>query len=192
MLTYTPNQVLERLKQIGGFVTPKKYTLVGVQSVADVPNSFDDLFYLFYGDRFVMLTTGTTNAGKNALLQFDKEGLSGAAVWKTDVFYEDLFVNGLHKGKMKCLRQQKPIKYYRDDNKNDKAEEIGEVHEGIIYANFHGVDYEPNSKKIATQINGWSYGCQVCNNMPEYLFIIQLTETCGKAVSYALLKEFSV
>lgn len=192
MFSYTPSQVIDRLEQIGGLTISDRYTLVGIQSQADAFNRFDDLFYLFYGDSLKVQTTGTTNAGKNALLNFEKEGLSGAAVWKTDEYYQDLFIPGLHKGRMKCLRQNKPIKYYRDNDKDEKAEEIGELHTGIIGANFHGVDYAENSTKISTQINGWSWACQVCNVMADYNKIISLTYPKKQAVSYALLKEFSV
>lgn len=190
-MQYTNNQLLARLDEIGGIIQDKKYLGISIQNSKDTFNKFDDKFYLFYGDQFILTTSITTNPGKNALLEFDKSGhKDGAAVWKTDEFYEDLYSYGLHKGKMRCLRQVAPIKYYRDNNKNNKAEEIGKLYEGIIFANFHGVDYDETSTIIKTDINGWSYGCQVCNNMKDYYIIIGLVQKDPYKMNYALLKEF--
>ena len=190
-MKYTDTQLLNRLAEIGGKITPNKYLGISVQSKADGFNIFDDKFYLYLGGKFVLATTITTNAGKNALLNFDQGGNpDGAAVWKTNEYYEDLYSYGLHKGKMPALRQVKPIKYYRDNDKDEKAEEIGALHQGIIYANFHGVSYDPKTQVIKTNINGWSYGCQVCNNMADYRRIIELVRKHPLKMDYALLKEF--
>lgn len=189
-MNYTDEQLLTRLREIGGHTTEGKYLIIGVQNSDDSFNEFDDKFYLFFGDEFVMATTGTTNPGKNALLNYDKAGLSGAAVLKTDEFYVNAFRNGLHKGRMEALRQNVPFKYYRDADKDEKAEQGGELHEGIIYANFHGVDYDPKSKAVKTNINGWSYGCQVSNNMKDYHEINRLTKANPHQIDYALLAEF--
>jgi hypothetical protein len=189
-MTYTDEQLINRVKAIDGRVVPDKYLIIGLQSKADNFNVFDDKFYVFLGGKFIMVTTGTTNAGSSALLHFENINKEGAAVWKTNEFYTDLYGYGLHHGKMACLRQQKPIKYYRDTNRNEKAEEIGELHEGIINANFHGVSYDPESKIIKTNINGWSAGCQVCNNMSDYRAIIRMVRAHPLKADYALIKEF--
>lgn len=190
-MNYTDEQLLNRVKAIGGRILPDKYLIIGLQSKADAFNQFDDKFYLFLGGQFILVTTGTTNAGRNALLDFEKYGLKdGAAVWKTNEFYSDLYSYGLHKSKMPCLRQVAPIKYYRDDDKDTKAEEIGELHEGIIYANFHGVDYDFESNVVKSNINGWSFACQVCNNMKDYREIVKRVKAHPLKADYALIKEF--
>ena len=189
-MQYTDEQLINRVKSLDARIVPDKYLIVGVQSLADNFNEFDDKFYLFLGGQFILVTTGTTNAGKNALLGFDKAGLPGTAVWKTNEFYSDLFSYGLHKGKMPCLRQVAPIKFYRDSDKDEKAEEQGKLHEGIIHANFHGVSYDMDSKMVKGSINGWSYACQVCNNMPDYRVIIDQIRKHPLKADYALLKEF--
>ena len=190
-MKYTDQQLLDRVLEIGGKIVPNKYLGISVQSKADGFNVFDDKFYLFLGHEFILHTSITTNCGKNALLNFDKGGnKAGAAVWQTDKYYDDLYSYGKHRGKMPALRQVAPIFFYRDNDKDEKAEEQGELHQDIIYANFHGVDYDPESEVVKTNINGWSYGCAVCNNMKDYRKIIELIRVHPLKMNYALLKEF--
>ena len=189
--SYTDRQLLERIEAIGGRVPNKgKYLIIGVQSEEDSFNLFDDKFYVFDGNEFKDVSTGTTNPGKTALLYYDKYNLPGSAVWKTDEFYKDLYFPGHHKGRMKALRQIKPIKFYRDSDKDEKSEQQGELFDDIIYANMHGVSYDPYSKVIKSRIGGWSFGCQVWNNMSDYRNMIKATWKRGNAVDYCLLKEF--
>ena len=188
---YTDKQILDRIIEIGGKIPNHgKYHIVGIQSQEDAFNLFDDKFYVFDGAEFKQVSTGTTNVGKTALKNFDKYNLKGAAVWKTDMWYEDIYHPGHHKGRMKALRQVKPAYFYRDSDKDDKAEEQGELEFRIIYANMHGVDYDPYSSIIKQNINGWSFGCQVWNRMGDYRQMIKATWARNEPVNYTLLKEW--
>lgn len=188
---YTDSQLLDRVAYIGGTVPNKgKYLVIGVQSEEDAFNKFDDKFYVFDGTEFMLVTTGTTNAGKTALHHFDQYNLSGVAVWKTNQFVKDCFFPGYHKGRMKALRQHSAIEFYRDSDKDDKIEEQGHLYKDIIYAHFHGVDYNFFNDTIRHNINGWSFACQVCNRMYDYRQIINAAWARNKAVDYALLKEW--
>lgn len=189
---FTDKELLARVEYYNGFIPNEgdKYLIIGVQSQEDEYNVFDDKFYVFDGPVFKMVSTGTTNAGSTALKTFDQYNLPGAAVWKTNVFYQNCFIPGYHKGKMKALRQHNPIYYYRDSDKDEKAEEQGNLEYGIIHANMHGVDYNPFSNKISTNINGWSFACQVWNRMSDYRQMIEATWKRNQKVHYALLKEW--
>lgn len=188
---YTDSQLLERVEHIGGKIPNQgKYLIVGVQSQEDAFNLFDDKFYVFDGNLFKQVSSGTTNPGKTALLLFDKYNLPGSAVWQTDQFCENVYKRGFHKGKMRALRQVEPIYYYRDSDKDEFAEEQGALQKGIIYCNMHGVDYNPFSEVVKTQIGGWSFGCQVWNRMSDYRQMINATWERNKLVDYALLKEW--
>ena len=194
-MTYTDEQLLNRVIEIGGKIEHDKHLIIGVQRKEQDFNKFTDKFYHFLGDKFQSVVHGTTIAGKNALLTFDKGGnAAGAAVWKTDEFYEDLYSYGLHKGKMPCLRQVAPIKYYRDNDKDEIAEQQGELHTGIIYANFHGCSYtyDPDTDHniVKTNVGGWSYGCQVVADMDKYEKIIEAVKAHPLKANYALLMEF--
>jgi len=194
--SYSDKQLLKRVQEIGGRIPRKgKFLLVGVQSQEDAFNEFDDKFYVFDGPHFKMVTSGTTNAGAMALKSFDLHNLPGAAVWKTDQYYKDLYRRGYHRpsrrgGGMRALRQQKPIYFYRDSDHDDHSDERGDLFHDIIYANMHGVSYDPFSNAVKDVIGGWSFACQVMNNMTDYRNWIKAAWKRDKAVDYVLLKEF--
>lgn len=189
MKSYTDEQLLKKVRELQSFKgIPENYWILGVQSKEDKFNEFDDKFYLFKGDKFIMVTTGTTNAGLTGLKFYDTYNAEGCAVIKTNEWYYGLWTPGFHKGKMRALKQQLPIKFYRDWNKNDKVEEIGNIREGIIGINFHTASYQPYSV-ITRLIGGWSTGCQVANNTTDYYKILDLIGK-QKEVSYCLIKEF--
>ncbi len=187
--SYTDKELLDRVKSLPSYRgIPGGYWLLGVQSNEDKFNSFDDKFYLFKGEKFILTASGTTNAGKSAMMGFEKYNKLGVAVIKTDNWTYDLWQAGLHKGKMEALRQINPIKHYRDNNKNTLIEEIGEVYDKIIYCNFHTNSYDRWTKIVRWVVGGWSACCQVCNDPQKYYRILELV---GKQkVSYCLLKEF--
>ena len=187
---YTEKEILDRVKSVGGKITPNKFLLVGIQSTEDATNLFDDMFYVFYNGELKGSTTGTTNPGLTALKHFEKYSTKGAIVWKTNMFYENLYQRGYHKGRMKALRQVEPIYFYRDNDKDGKCEEKGELYFENRNCNQHGVDYDPFSNKIGSKIGGWSAGCQVMNNMSLYRYWIEAAWNLNKKVDYCLLKEW--
>lgn len=186
MRNYTDKELLDQLAKIGGKTKEGRFTIIGVQNKADVFNQFDDKFFIYKGSKFYGVLKGTTNAG--TILKTGKVG--GVFVWKTNQYYEDMYFPGLHKGKMKCLRQIKPVWGYRDTNNNSKADQIGVCKLEIAYTNFHGCDYDPVSKKVGTNIGGWSEGCQVVSEMEKYISFIKECFNMSEPVSYALLEEF--
>lgn len=187
---YRTEELLERVRSLQSFKGfPTNYWIIGVQSQEDETNIFDDKFYLFKGEEFQQVYSGTTNAGIDALTGYDKVGLNGAAVWKTNIIYYDLYSPGKHKGKMDALRQVKSIYYYRDKDKDGKNEEGGELQHGIIGCNLHTNSYDTTSLAVKKLIGGWSYGCQVLNE-PEKYRKLMLTLKDQKFITYCLLKEF--
>ncbi len=187
---YTDKELLDKVKSLDTFKgIPEGYWILGVRSKNDEYNKFDDKFYIYQGEEFVTVTTGTTNSGAYGLKRFSEYGKDGVAVLKANTWLYDFFSPGLHKGKMKALVQTKPAPYYRDGNGNNLSEEIGKVKSGIIGLNFHTVSYDPQSKIIKDDINGWSTGCQVCNNVPMYYKILRLMYT-QPYTTYCLIDEF--
>lgn len=187
---YTDEELLERvssLKSFKGF--PPNYWILGVQSQEDVYNQFDDKFYLFKGKKFIMVVSGTTNAGTTGLKNYEKYSKDGVLVVKTDEWYHGLWKFGHHRGKMPALKQIRPIKYFRDWNKNAKVEQMGKMREGIRGVNFHTVTYTKNLSLIRKFIGGWSVGCQVINNVGRYYEILDLVKN-QSYISYCLIKEF--
>lgn len=176
---YTDEELLTRVKKLVNFqYIPPDYWILGVRSKADLVDQFDDKFYLYKGEQFIMATTGTTN-----------KGLKGTAVMQSDVWHYDVYKYGLHRQKMPALRQVKSIPYFRDRNADGKTDETGQIYTDIIYMNFHGSTYNRGTNKVATRIGGWSEGCQVCNNNLHYEKLISLVKN-QKSVTYCLINEF--
>jgi hypothetical protein len=197
---YTDKQLLNKAKSLPSFKGfPSGFFIIGVQSQEDTFNVFDDKFYLFenIGNKFTtdinqikfhLVTSGTTNAGRNGLLNYDTYNPDGVAVIKTNEWYLDVWKYGLHRGKMEALRQVKPFLISRDGDKDRKVEE-GISRPMICGINFHANTYNMDAKEIKSIIGGWSLGCQVVNNIPKYVKIIELLKP-QKVVSYCLIKEF--
>ena len=189
---YTNGQLLQKVQKLPSFKGfPNDYWLLGVQSNEDTYNTFDDKIYLFHGTQFILVASATTNAGSTGLKNYTKYNSKGCAVIKTNEWYPNLWAYGLHRGKMPALRQVGPIKYYRDGNKNNYAEQMGKLYEGVIYANFHTASYSQRVGIIRWLIGGWSVACQVVNNATKYYEIIKRTKNQHR-VSYCLIEEFLV
>lgn len=189
---YTTDQLLDRVESLKSFKTiPVGYWIVGVRSEEDAPNKYDDKFYLFNGEEFVKVVTGTTNPGTPILEGgFLKYNRVGAAVVKSDEWYYNVWAYGLHQGKMPALRQVGNFIVFRDGDKDNKSEETGVPITGSGYGiNFHSISNDITVKKIGENIGGYSAGCQVCNNVEQYSMIINMIKNQNR-ITYCLLKEF--
>ena len=185
MKDYSEQEILERAKIIPNFKrTIGLPMLVAIRSNADAPDMFDDTAILMGELNSILVrTSATTNAGVVGLLK------GNTAVLKANEFYPKGYAFGYHKGKMPALRQQYGFKYYRDTDKDNKSEPIGQVFDNLIYTNFHGVSYVPDSKAVASRIGGWSLGCIVANKMLDYGKIIRYCKNFV-GVDFLLLQEW--
>jgi hypothetical protein len=110
----------------------------------------------------------------------------GTAVLKPGQ-YVDSWKLGLHQGKYEALVQAKPITVYRDNNKNDLAEENGKEDTGMFGINIH----HANASAVSKLIDKWSAGCQVLDTPEQFKTLISSCKTSGKsAFTYTLLREF--
>lgn len=190
--SYTANQLLNRVKNLPSFKGfPKTFWILGVRSNEDQPDAFDDKFYLFRGEQFIMVANGTTNAGRSILAgKFKTYNQMGAAVVKANEWYYNVWRSGKHKGKMNALVQTGgKIKFYRDGNMNAKAEELGTLFEGYIGINFHASTYDFSKPITKALIGEWSAGCQVVANNMEYKKIIDYCYPQW-TTTYCLIDEF--
>jgi len=186
---YTDAQLLNKVKSLASFKNfPTDYWIIGVQSLEDVFNTFDDKFYLFKGQEFILMSTGTTNAGVNGLLKYNTYNPTGYAVIKTNEWYYDVWKYGLHRKKMRALRQAKPFLISRDGNKDKKVDE-GVSLPVMCGINFHTNTYALSAPEIKEIIGGFSLGCQVLNDTEKYYKFIDLIQP-QKIVTYCLIKEF--
>ena len=194
-MEYAERELLDIIKDLPDFKEiPSDYWIIGIRNHEDTPDKFDDKFYLMKGEKLILDTSGTTNPGVKILKGgFKKFNSKGAAVVQANRIYYNLWIPGLHRGKVEALRQQGAlITIFRDGNGNGKSEEIGPKTNGYYGINFHPDQYNIYGvDKESDRIGAWSAGCQVCNDMKAYKKIIKLTKG-QRRVTYALLKEFSV
>ena len=188
---YTDKQLLEKARSLSSFSKiPSGYWLLGVRSLDDIPNTFDDKIYLFKGEEFVLVTSATTNPGINTLKQFEKVNKDGAAVLKADEWYYNVWKYGKHNGKVEALLQLgNKVTVFRDTDKDLKSEEQGKLQSGYFGINFHPNTYDLTKKVTSSSIGWFSAGCQVVNNISNYKIMIKLLKN-EKFVSYCLLNEF--
>jgi hypothetical protein len=157
--------------------------VVGIRSKANEKNKFDDQIYLINGP-MQQIFSGTTNPGTHWLKNLMNP--KGTAVLKPGQ-YVDSWKLGLHQGKYRALVQAKSITVYRDNNKNDLAEENGKEDKGMFGINIH----HANSSAISSIIDKWSAGCQVLNDPKQFATLLAACENSGKsAFTYTLLREF--
>ena len=156
----------------------------------EVTNKFDDLLTVSYkvgGIWNFHQWDCTTDPGK-----YYTENLlnpNGVAILVPGQ-YRGSHVLGMHQGKYKALKQAKPLKVYRDDNKDNCYDMQPEnIHEGIYGINIH----RASAYGTSTQIDKWSAGCQVIANNQNFdkliWLAIQAEEIWGNSFTYTLLNS---
>jgi hypothetical protein len=188
---YTDADILKRVESLSTF---KGWKLgiyeINIRSTEDEFDAFDDKAYLYeVGEdgkpKFVMVRNVTTNTGSYGLKKFHEYNHLGAAVLKSDWMIYGSHTYGLHKGKKPAYRQAKPWPYYRDNNRNNRAEEIGKVYNDIIGANIHRAGTD------STVIKNWSTACLVTATESKFLAFLAFMKSKGNPpLNVAILKEF--
>jgi len=195
---YTKEKIEKALKE-KGYVwfednSNKNYDLniVGVRNIDvgnKVTNAFDDRITVSYklnGEWKFHSWPATTDPGKKGVMEF--KNTAGVARL-VEGQYRGSHTLGLHQGKYEALRQQKPVKVYRDKNKDLNFDEHT-IQEGLFGINIHkaGVD--------STYVENWSEGCQVFKksaDFEEFMAICRKAAAIhGKSFTYTLLKSSDI
>lgn len=104
--------------------------------------------------------------------------------------YRGCWQLGLHKNKYKALVQKKPVKVYRDNNK-DKIYDMNPttIDTGMFGINIH----RSNETWTRETIDQYSAGCQVFNNPTDFNAFIRICEEqrkrYGNSFTYTLINE---
>lgn len=185
-MQYTDIQLLDRLQTLPTFHGFEGIIDTWVRSRADIFDRFDDKVYTFdcTGDtpKFVMVCSGTSNAGAVGLKHFAKYNANGCAILKSDEIVYNSHVHGLHKGQYPAYVQARGYSYYRDSDKNQHADEIGKLYNDIIGANCHHAGFN------STFIGGWSVACLVRNVRAQFDNWMKFMDK--RPLTVAILKEF--
>lgn len=156
-----------------------------------VTNKFDDLVTLSYEVEGVQMYhefTATTDPGSH----WEKNLLNedGVAILCPGQ-YRGSHTIGLHQGKYEALKQQKPVKVYRDNNKDGKYDMLEEnIKEGIFGINIHKAGSRAEG---STQIDKWSAGCQVLSKESDFNKLMEIAHKSaalyGKSFTYTLIES---
>ena len=196
--SYSDKQLLDHVKALPSFKGfPKGIWILGVRSNEDTFDTYDDKFYIFEGEKFLEVITGTTNPGgkilKGGFLRFNKVG---AAVLKSDEWYYDVWKYIYRSSRGHELRQVRNMIVFRDGDMDEKAEEIGKPIVGLFGINFHTNTFKWYNDVLNWIIGSWSAGCQVTNRRTRFLDwmnVLKKRRANGSQpfVTYCLINEFT-
>ena len=189
----TRPEILDRIEEEYGFAVfdgEEDYDLniIGVRSENREAGRYDDELVICYKvggkwkeERFPC----TTDPGVYWLKNGRK---SGTAIVKHPQQMRGAYSIGLHKGKHECLRQMKPVDYWRDDNKDSilDFENSGPVYRGVIHVNIHRSSAWRDTTDEA--IGQYSAGCTVLSspeNMERVLWL------CRKQIEHNNWQRFT-
>ena len=142
-----------------------------------VTNRFDDKLTLSYkvnGKWQFHSFDCTTDPGTHWVENIMRE--EGVAILKPGQ-YRGSHIIRKHQGRYEALGQDKPVKVYRDKNRDTYYNLYEEsVQEGLFGINIHRATKYANKK--STQVDKWSAGCQVIAANDDWKLFMK---TCRKA-----------
>ena len=157
-----------------------------------VTNKFDDhitVSYKINGEWQFHCYDATTDPGKHWVENIMNK--HGVAILKPGQYRGSHKIRK-HQGRYDALGQQKPVKVYRDKNKDgtyDFSEE--NVHEGIYGINIHRATKYAGKK--SSQIDRWSAGCQVIAANDDWTAFMKIMRAAraiwGNSFTYTLIES---
>jgi hypothetical protein len=195
MAKYTKEQIEKAIKSKGYVwfedASNKGFDLniVGIRNSTTgtkVTNAFDDAISVSYkdgGNWIYKEWVNTTDPGTKGV----KEYHNAAGVARlVPGQYRGSHTLGLHQGKYEALKQQKPVKVYRDANRDMNYDET-KIQEGIFGINIHKAGAD------STYVENWSEGCQVFKKAADFEEFMVITRKSGaihgKSFTYTLIES---
>ena len=167
--------------------------IVGVRNMATgqkVTNLFDDHLTISFKDATgawqFYCWMATTDPGKKGVLEYhNKDGVARLVPNQ----YRGSHTIRLHQGKYEALGQQKPVKVYRDSNKDLNYDET-KVTEGIYGINIHKAGQD------STWVENWSEGCQVFKRVKDFDEFMKICKKAkkihGNSFTYTLIESSDI
>ena len=192
---HTREQIEKAVKAKGyvWFEGTKDYDLniVGVRNSATgnkVTNLFDDKITVSYklnGEWQFHEWNATTDPGKKGVMEYHN---AAGVARLVEGQYRGSHSIGLHQGKYKALKQAKPVKVYRDPNRDLTYDET-KIAEGIFGINIH----RSSATGTSTYVENWSEGCQVFSTITDFDKFMALCEKAseihGNSFTYTLIES---
>jgi len=192
-MSYTREQIEAAVKTKGyaWFEGAKDFdvNIVGVRNSATgqtVTNAFDDQLTVSYKEggawKFHQWPC-TTDPGKKGVMEYHN---AAGVARLVEGQYRGSHTLGLHQGKYEALKQAKPVKVYRDANKDMEYDE-NKIQEGIFGINIHKAGAD------STYVENWSEGCQVFKKAADFESFMAVCRKAaavhGKSFTYTLIES---
>lgn len=166
--------------------------IVGIRNSATgnkVTNLFDDYLTISYkvgGEWKFHIWPATTDPGTKGVMEYgNKAGVARLVEGQ----YRGSHTMRLHAGKYEALGQNKPVKVFRDPNKDMKYDET-KIQEGVFGINIH------KAGKDSTYVENWSEGCQVFKRVKDFDVFMSICKKAakihGNKFSYTLLESTDI
>jgi hypothetical protein len=195
-MTYKREQIENAVKGKGyvWFEGAKDYDLniVGIRNSSTgnkVTNVFDDIMTVSYkvkGEWVFKQWPCTTDPGTKGVKEFHN---ANGVARLVEGQYRGSHTIGLHQGKYEALKQAKPVKVYRDANK-DMTYDESKTETGIFGINIHKAGAD------STYVENWSEGCQVFKKSADFdSFMVIAKEAAkihGSSFTYTLIESSNI
>ena len=156
-----------------------------------VTNVFDDWMTISYKEGGVWkyhIWACTTDPGTKAVKEFHNP--NGVARLVPNQ-YRGSHIIRLHQGKYEALGQDKPVKVWRDKNKDMTFDEAT-IQEGVFGINIH----RSNPTTESAYVENWSEGCQVFKRVKdfnEFMTVCRKSkDILGNRFTYTLLESSDI
>jgi lysozyme len=166
--------------------------LFGIRTADTVAGAFDDWLGVFWmnwdTDAWEFhIWQATTDPGIYYLNQ--PLNVSGTAIM-AEGQYPSSYEIGLHKGKYEALVQCKPIKAYRDNDRDEILDMMPDtIQKGLFGLNIHRASADYRSIRV----DKWSAGCQVVADPRDFARLMDICQLAGEVwgptFSYTLLLQ---
>jgi len=166
--------------------------IVGIRNASTgqvVTNVFDDHLTISYKENGVWKFhswAATTDPGKKGV----KEYHNAAGVARlVEGQYRSSHIIRLHQGKYEALGQNKPVKVWRDANK-DMVYDENKIQAGVFGINIHKAGAD------STYVENWSEGCQVFKRSADFEEFMKICRKAkdihGNNFTYTLIKSSDI
>lgn len=164
--------------------------IIGIRASTRTSNKFDDTLIFTYTEAGVTSNIRyqiTTDPGAYYLK--DPLNPKGTAILVPGQ-YNQAYAIGKHNGKYTALVQVRPVKVYRDNNKDNILNTSVSIEEGLFGINIH----RSTPYGQAESIDNHSAGCQVFKRAVDYNFFIKkvqdiMNSNKMKYITYTLITE---
>ena len=167
-------EILTKIQEEYGFMVfddgPYDLNIIAVRNLENNANQYDDKLHVCYlsedGHWREDIFQVSTDPGRYWL---EKEDYKACAVYAHPQQARGAYQVGEHRGKYEALVQWRPVMYWRDGNKDEKADYGGEVFKDII-----GLNIQRSSIHDSDEVNKYSAGCIVFSKMAEWEAFMEL------------------